>query len=204
MMKLQRLSACAIALGLAFVNPTVIGAKSPGLVPDSITQQGKTPPATKVVPHPKDWITYTDSKKGYSFDVPAGTEGEVSKDGIMEVYAAVTPSRIAVVVLTFKDPKKTKNDLLNLATGTLKSIGNKDVGFENLEDLSDDYALADYFGVTPTGAHFKGKVLVALDRTDNYVMLLGTEDKDFKANEKIIDEIWGSFSMKSGGASGKS
>lgn len=36
------------------------------------------------------------------------------------------------------------------------------------------------------------------------VMAVGTEESEFKANEKIIDEIWGSFSMQSGGASGKS
>jgi hypothetical protein len=36
------------------------------------------------------------------------------------------------------------------------------------------------------------------------VMLLGTDEKEFAANEKIMDEIWGSFSMRSGGYSGNS
>jgi general stress protein 26 len=42
------------------------------------------------------------------------------------------------------------------------------------------------------------------DVSDNYVMLLGTPEAEYKENEKIIDEIWGSFTMRSGGASGGS
>lgn len=34
-------------------------------------------------------------------------------------------------------------------------------------------------------------------------MILGTDTEEFAANEKIIDEIWSSFEMWSGGASGK-
>jgi hypothetical protein len=42
------------------------------------------------------------------------------------------------------------------------------------------------------------------DVSDNYVMLLRTDDAEYKENEKIIDGIWGSFTMRSGGASGAS
>jgi hypothetical protein len=42
------------------------------------------------------------------------------------------------------------------------------------------------------------------DVSDYYVMLLGTPEAEYKENEKIIDEIWGSFTMRSGGASGGS
>ena len=45
--------------------------------------------------------------------------------------------------------------------------------------------------------------MVGTDVTDNYVMILGTDPDKFAANEKIIDEIWGSFEIWSGGASGK-
>ena len=34
-------------------------------------------------------------------------------------------------------------------------------------------------------------------------MIIGTTVKNFDANEKTIDTIWGSFEMWSGGASGK-
>ena len=42
------------------------------------------------------------------------------------------------------------------------------------------------------------------DVSDNYVMLLGSDESEFKENEKIMYEIWGSFPMRSGGASGAS
>ena len=50
----------------------------------------------------------------------------------------------------------------------------------------------------------KGKlrVLLGTDVTDNYIMIIGTEEARFAANEEIIDQIWGSFEMWSGGASG--
>jgi hypothetical protein len=58
--------------------------------------------------------------------------------------------------------------------------------------------------VDEKGKVTKGKVLVGTDVTDNYVMLLGADESEFTANEKIIDGIWGSFTMASGGASGSS
>jgi hypothetical protein len=54
---------------------------------------------------------------------------------------------------------------------------------------------------TETG---KGKILVGTDVTDNYLVLVGGDADKFTANEKTIDEIWGSFGMYSGGASGNS
>ena len=51
------------------------------------------------------------------------------------------------------------------------------------------------------GRKAKLRILVGTDVTDNYVMILGTDPDKFAANEKIIDEIWGSFEMWSGGAS---
>jgi general stress protein 26 len=52
------------------------------------------------------------------------------------------------------------------------------------------------------GKKSKVKVLVGTDVTDNYVMIVGTEEAKYAANTKIIDEIWGSFEMWSGGSSG--
>ncbi len=48
------------------------------------------------------------------------------------------------------------------------------------------------------------KILVATDVTDNYIMVVGTTEGEFKAHEQEIDQIWGSFTMYSGGASGNS
>jgi hypothetical protein len=50
----------------------------------------------------------------------------------------------------------------------------------------------------------KGKILVATDVTDNYLMFVGGDASKFESNEKTIDEIWGSFGMYSGGYSGNS
>ena len=67
-----------------------------------------------------------------------------------------------------------------------------------------DYSLGSISSVDEKGKITKGKVLVATDVSDNYVMLLGSDESEFKENEKIMDEIWGSFTMRSGGASGAS
>jgi general stress protein 26 len=39
------------------------------------------------------------------------------------------------------------------------------------------------------------KILVGTDVTDNYVMIVGTDESKFEANKEIIDAIWGSFEM---------
>ena len=51
---------------------------------------------------------------------------------------------------------------------------------------------------------YKMKTLLATDVTDNYLMFVGTPEKDWAANEATVDELWGSFEMWSGGASGDS
>jgi hypothetical protein len=48
------------------------------------------------------------------------------------------------------------------------------------------------------------KMLVGTDVTDNYVMVVYTPEDKYEANKSIIDQIWGSFEMYSGGASGNS
>ena len=58
-------------------------------------------------------------------------------------------------------------------------------------ELSADYSLATISSVDEKGKTTKGKVLVATDVSDNYVMLLGSDDSEYKENEKIMDEIWG-------------
>ena len=179
---------------------------TPKASPAASPAAAKTVPAAKIVPVPANWITMEDGQKGYSFEVPEGTEHHNERSKGVDVFMAATPkpSEIGVMVMAFKDPSLTKDDLVKVASGTLTELGAKNVKIGSLTELSADYSLASYTALDEDGKPVKGKVLVATDVTDNYVMLVEVEEPQFQANEKIIDQIWGSFSMQSGGASGKS
>ena len=101
------------------------------------------------------------------------------------------------MAFSYNDQKLSKDDLLNDAVGVLEAMGQK-VTAGKLKEISGDYSVAD---ATTTDADGKGKVriLVGTDVTDNYILILGTDEDKFAANEKTIDEIWGSFEMWSGG-----
>jgi hypothetical protein len=172
----------------------------------AITQQNKTVPTSKVVPVPDNWVAMSDSKKGYSFEVPEGTEYSTDKSNGIDVFIAGTPepSAVGILVMAFKDPSLSKADLVKVAMGGLEGLGAKNIKVGSLTELSPDYSLGSYTAINGEGKPVRGKVLVATDKTDNYVMMVGSEESEYKANEKIIDAIWGSFSMRSGGASGKS
>jgi hypothetical protein len=153
-------------------------------------------------PVPGSWLYVYDATKGYGFYVPEGTTGgSETVDGV-DTFVASTPapSEIGVVVIAFKDKTMTKDDLLNLGVKFLEEMG-ETVTPGKLTGESDDYAVADVTTTSKDGAKGKGKILVGTDVTDNYVMLVGVDESKFAANEKIIDEIWGSFEMWSGGAS---
>jgi hypothetical protein len=62
--------------------------------------------------------------------------------------------------------------------------------------------LAEAASTAGDGSKYRFKILVGTDVTDNCVVLVGTDEAKFAANEKTIDEIWGSFEMWSGGSSG--
>lgn len=166
----------------------------------------KTVPASKVVPVPANWITMSDDQKGYGFEVPEGTEHKTMNSEGMDIFFAKTaePSSVSVFVMAFKDKTLTKDDLLKFASKFLENMEEKNIKLGDLTELSDDYSLATISSVDAKGKTTRGKVLVATDVSDNYVMLLGTDDAEYKENEKIIDGIWGSFTMRSGGASGAS
>ena len=184
-------------------NATPVAKASPATTAAAAT---KTVPAAKIVPVPENWITMEDGQKGYSFEVPEGTEHHNERSNGVDVFIAglPKPSEVGVMVMAFKDPNLTKGDLVKVASGALAGLGAKNVKIGSLTELSDDYSLASYSALDEDGKPVKGKVLVATDVTDNYVMLVGTEEPQYQANEKIIDQIWGSFLMHSGGASGKS
>ena len=166
----------------------------------------KSVPAAKIVPVPENWIAMVDEEKGYGFKVPEGTHRENQNADGIDVFMAKTPepSSVGVFVMAFKDKTLTKDDLLKFAEKFLEGLGEKNVKIGDLVELSDDYSLGTISSVDEKGKTTKGKVLVATDVSDNYVMLLGTDESEFKENEKIMDEIWGSFTMRSGGATGKS
>jgi hypothetical protein len=164
----------------------------------------KKAPSTN--PVPADWVRMHDDAKGYEFMVPSGTQDkQETKDGV-DVYVAAVPApyEIGVMVVAFKDKTLSKEDLQQRAENVLKAFGEKDIKFEPAKELSDDYSLVTFTSTGDDGKKGKGKILVATDVTDNYIMFVGGDADKFAANEKTIDEIWGSFGMYSGGSSGNS
>jgi hypothetical protein len=161
--------------------------------------------SVKKVPVPKDWVYMYESKKGYGFYLPAGSVGGFEKVKGIDLFTAVTPapSEISVIVLAYKDKKLTKDDLLDDAVDFLEGMG-ETVEAGELTAESEDYALADAITTDANGVKSKVRILVGTDITDNYVMIVGTDASKFESNKNIIDLIWGSFEMWSGGASGKS
>jgi nitrous oxide reductase accessory protein NosL len=163
-------------------------------------------PENKANPVPADWITMSDDVKGYEFQVPQGTQHSTDTSSGVDVYAAAVPAPydINILVFAFKDKTLTKEDLMKRVEAALTAMGEKDIKIGAATELSADYSVATISSVDKDGKITKGKVLVATDVTDNYILLVGTDDSKYSANEKTIDEIWGSFGMYSGGYSGNS
>ena len=160
-----------------------------------------TAKSAKKNPVPDSWVYVYDDQKGYGFSLPEGSTGEMEKLEGIDVMVATTPapSEVDVFVLAYKDETLTKEDLLNDAVKFLEGMGQK-VTPDKLHAESDEYAVADATTVLKSGEKGKIRILVGTDVTDNYVMIIGTDEAKFAANESIIDQIWGSFEMWSGGA----
>ncbi len=153
-------------------------------------------------PVPTNWVYVYDEKKGYGFSVPEGTTGESNSQDGVDVFGATTPEKIDIFVIAYKDKTLSKEDLLKDAVDFLTEMG-QTVKPGALKGESADYSVADAdTEMKADGRKGKLRILVGTDVTDNYIMILGTDADKFAANEKIIDEIWGSFEMWSGGASG--
>lgn len=163
-------------------------------------------PENKVNPVPADWITMSDEVRGYEFKVPQGTQHKTDTVDGVDVYIATVPAPydVAVMIFAFKDKTLTKADLMKRVEAVLASMGEKDIKVTDVKELSDDYDVATFTSVDKDGKASKGKALVGTDVTDNYIVIVGTDADKFAANEKTIDEIWGSFGMYSGGSSGNS
>jgi hypothetical protein len=189
---------------------TPAASTSPAKPAASTSTASASPKAEKKAPStnpvPADWIRMHDDVKGYEFMVPQGTkDSQDTKDGV-NVYMAQVPApyEIGVMVVAFKDAKLGKDDLIQRAENVLKAFGEKDIKMEAAKELSDDYSVLTFTSTGSDGKPGKGKILVATDVTDNYIMFVGGDGDKFAANEKTIDEIWGSFGMYSGGYSGNS
>lgn len=171
--------------------------------PKSALTNEKKPEGTakkaKDNPVPENWIYVYDEVKGFGFYVPEGTTGGSESQEGVDTFVAMTPapSEIAIVVISFKDKQMTKEDLLNVGVKFIEEMGST-VQSGKLTAESDNYAVSEVTTTTKEGSKTKGKIMVGTDVSDNYVMLLGTEEAKYSANEKIIDEIWGSFEMWSG------
>ena len=168
-------------------------------------QQSKAIPADKKVPVPANWIYYADEVKGYGFWLPEGSVGDSTSVNGTDVFVArvPSPSDVRVEVYAWKDKTLTKEDLLKMTIDDMKEQG-ENVTAGTLQGESDDYALAEASSVDSDGKKYKMKFLVGTDVTDNYVMVVYTDEDKYEANKAIIDQIWGSFEMYSGGASGNS
>ncbi len=177
----------------------------PALKDEKKPTDGKAKTTSKKVPVPENWIYVYDESKGYGFSMPEGsTGGQEGVDGV-ETFVGATPapSEAAVFVISFKDKQMTKEDLLAVSVKFLEEMG-ETVKPGTLSGESDDYAVADATSTSKDGGKSKWKILVGTDVSDNYVMLVGTEEAKFDSHKDIIDAIWGSFEMWSGGASGNS
>jgi len=187
--------------------PAANTASSPTPKPAASTaSSSKTEKKVSTNPVPADWIRMHDDAKGYEFQVPQGTkDAQDTKDGV-DVYMANVPAPydIGVMVVAFKDKTLSKEDLIKKAEDILKAFDEKDIKIDAPKELSDDYSLCTFTSTGKDGKPGKGKLLVATDVTDNYIMFVGGDADKFAANEKTIDEIWGSFGMYSGGFSGNS
>ncbi len=179
---------------------------SPTTKSSTAAKTTKKLPENKANPVPADWITMSDEVKGYEFQVPKGTEHATDTTSGVDVYAANVPAPydIGVLVFAFKDKTLTKDDLMKRVEAALTAMGEKDIKIGEATEISADYSIATISSVGKDGKTTKGKVLVATDVTDNYIMMVGTDADKYGANEKTIDEIWGSFGMYSGGSSGNS
>jgi len=166
---------------------------------------GNSKKAAKNNPVPDSWIDVYDEQKGYSFSVPEGTTGGSDTSDGVDVFVAQTPapSEIGVFVLAFKDKSLSKEDLIETAQKFMVEMsegkGTATMGAPRAE--SEDYSIVDA-AIKNDGKSNKARVLVGTDVSDNYIMILVCENEEkFAANEKVIDEIWGSFEIWSGGAS---
>lgn len=181
-----------------------------------VLKPGEKPPAaaTKAIPEgkkvavPDNWQVVYDQDRGYEFQVPEGTLSDwQTLDNGTDVYVATfaKPVEVSTIVVAYKDSTEDKDGLMKQAKTFLEALGEKDVKLSDTkEDLNEDYFLVQFTSKDNKGVSTQGKILFAVDKTDNFLMVVASPEAEFKANEKVIDEVWSSFAMYSGGLSGNS
>lgn len=147
-----------------------------------------------------NWLYVYNSRKGYGFYVPPGSTGDWGRVQKVDTFAGATPNGVGIFVFAWKDKKASRETLLRDAGVILQSMG-ETVTASELTTAGGNYALAEATSVDNQGVKSRMKVLVGTDITDNYVMIVGCDEKDFKAKQETINAIWGSFEMWSGGGS---
>lgn len=155
---------------------------------------------------PKDWEHLADAQKGFGYSLPKGSKHEgVTKDGV-DIYMAslAKPHAIETLAVVYKDASKSLDDLKKDAVKVMTSLDQTEVKVEKTDEISADYHLLTMTMLDEKKQKFKAKVLLATDVTDNYLLFVGSPEAEWAANEATVDEIWGSFEMWSGGASGES
>ncbi|MGI8641280.1 MAG: hypothetical protein ACR2MG_15195 [Pyrinomonadaceae bacterium] len=145
-----------------------------------------------------DWLYVYDSRRGYGFYVPNGTTGDRGKVKNVDTFAGFTPNNIGIYVFAWQDRQATRETLLKNAKNILEGMG-ETVKTGEIVGASDNFAVVEATSVDKQGVKSKMKVLVGTDVTDNYVMIVGCDEKDYNAKKATIEQIWGSFEMWSGG-----
>ena len=120
-----------------------------------------------------NWITMSDEQKGYQFEVPEGSQRASQTVNGIDVFVATSPepSKVAVMVMAFKDKNASKEDLLKFAEKLLGGMGEKDIRIGAPTEITDDYSLATISSVDEKGETTKGKVLVATNAPPAVVRL---------------------------------
>ena len=183
--------------------------KAAAVKPDKAHKKS-LPAAAMVHPVPADWTELSDDGRGFSFSLPKGSTGKGEDKNGVGVFVAQAPApndKMITMVMAYKDAKKTLDDLDKQAEELImKAMDEKDVKKGTSKDLTEDYRLTEFTSEDAKDPKIKShwKVLAGTDVTDNYLLVIGTLESEFKANEPTMDEIWGSFDMYSGGASGES
>jgi len=87
--------------------------------------EGQAKTASKKVPVPTNWIYIYDDQKGYGFSVPEGSTGGSDTIEGIDLFVASTPApaEVGIYVLSYKDKKLTKDDLLDHAVKFLEGMG---------------------------------------------------------------------------------
>jgi hypothetical protein len=203
-------AAAAASAKPAAVAPAATSAAPVAAKPAAKPAAVKSVPTEKLAhPIPTDWVEINEEKRGFSFSMPKGSTAHAEDKNGVAAYIGILPApndKVAVMVVAYKDAKKTLDDLAKEGEEALtKGFGETNPKILKTLEISPDYRLVE---LTTEDAKDKSvshwKILCGTDVTDNYVMIVGTPASELKANEPTMDEVWGSFDMRSGGASGES